>query len=249
MSNQQDERAARYTFMRTWLPEEWVPFEVLGFLYGIRKDDAALWGSFRSWSSRLRRPLKVLSPDQVHRHAFESYLQRSGLLPIKQAAARLGMTKDSFENVLTVIEASDPLVASMQSFSRQLISESLLRSFHERFPKLRNTTFSSQDSYCSAIHKELKKDFNIDVEDLRCITSKLLDDKPDYAYEFDCFTDEPIGLRYQVWLDFKKPINLRPEACSWNLYVEREKDLKGLVLGGDEPSIPSKVKAKIKERL
>ena len=230
---------SRDTFMRMWLPREWVPFEVIEKLHGISKVDLLGWGGFKAWSQRLRRPREVMRPNEVNRHEFESYLQHSWLLPMKAAAVRLGMTAESFQDTLAVLDESDTIILNTRDFPPQVVNESLIRHFHEPFPDLQNRIFGDHNDYCSRLHQAISKDLDIEVAPLYCETSQHLRQDPvDYAYDYDCFTDSPIGLRYQVWLDFKKPINLRPDACSLKFYIEHEAELKPLVFAGHEPEIP-----------
>lgn len=229
----------QYNFMMKWLPQEWVPFEVIELLHGTKRDDAQLWGAFQAWSLRLRRPREVLRPSEVNRHTFESYLQQSRLLPEKTAAVRVGMSIDSFQNVLATLDEKGIIVVNTRDFSQQVVTESLIREFHNIFPALQNRTFGDHDDFCSRLHAAINDDLGIQVEPVYCETSEALGQEPaDFAYDYDCFTGKPIGLRYQVWLDFKKPINLRPDACSMKLYVEKEDQLKPLVFAGRVPDVP-----------
>jgi hypothetical protein len=229
----------QYTFMMMWLPCEWVPFEVIELLNGIKRDDAQLWGAFQAWSLRLRRPREVLRPNEVNRHAFESYLQQSRLLPEKTAAVRVGMSLDSFQDVLDTLDKKGNIVVNTRDFLQQVVTESLIREFPSLFPALQNRIFGDHDDFCSRLHAAIKDDLGIEVKPVRCETSEALGQDPaDFAYDHDCFTGRPIGLRYQVWLDFKKPMNLRPDACSMKLYVEKEAQLKPLVFAGREPDVP-----------
>ena len=58
---------------------------------------------------------------------------------------------------------------------------------------------------------------------------------PDMAAAFDAITLEPVGLRYQVWLETKKPANLRPDVCSLKFYAQHEAELADYVMQGGEP--------------
>ena len=55
------------------------------------------------------------------------------------------------------------------------------------------------------------------------------------ADAFDAITLEPVGLRYQVWLETRKPVNLRPDVCSLKFYAAHENELKEYVMKGSEP--------------
>lgn len=228
----------RFRLMMRWLPFEWVTSEVIDLLFGIRQEDELLWGSFRAWATRLRRSREVLRPGMVNRHAFESYLQHAQLLSVRQAGARLGMSESSFVDLLTALEERG--LSSMSiGHSPQVVSEGLVRGVHDLFPALHHRIFSNHDDYCTRLHAEIKQTLSLDIEAVFCETSVALGkEPPDHAHDYDCLTGAPIGLRYQVWLDFKKPINLRPDVCSLKLYAEQEDLLRDRVMSGSVPEIP-----------
>jgi hypothetical protein len=61
---------------------------------------------------------------------------------------------------------------------------------------------------------------------------------------FDAITMDPVGLRYQVWLDTQKPVNLAPDVCSLKFYAKNEADLRPYVMKGGEPEdIDAKLRA------
>jgi hypothetical protein len=226
------------------LQKEWAPFDVIDLLYGIKKEEKLL-GGFRAWSSRLRRPKEVERSDSINRWSFEAYLQQSGLLSVKMAAGRLGMTKESFEEVLAKLEERNSIADKMVKISDQVVPESLVRSFHELFPDVRFKVFGNHSSYCKTLHQAIEKELKIEAQSIHCVTSEALGDDPsDFAYQFDCLTGDPIGLRYQVWLDFGKPFFLSPDACSLKLYEKNERYLKKFVLAGRLPEVPPGLKHK-----
>ncbi len=221
------------------LKNPWVSFELLKRLYGIDKEDAGLWGSFQMWGMGHRRPREVLRPEAVDRHAFEAFLQQSGLLPLRIAAARLGMLEDSFVDVLGRLEETGALQPNGTGHSSQLVTESLLRSFHTRFPKLRSSVFSSHDEFCAALLPVIEAEIGVKPVPLYCATALAIDKTlPEFAHDFDCLTQEPVGLRYQVWLDLGKPMFLRPDICSVKTYVDHEQELKLVLFAGKEPEVP-----------
>ena len=112
-------RDERYAYMMMWLPEKWVPHAVIELLCGIQQDDERLWGHFRSWGLRARRPRVVQRPGEVYRHAFETYLQQEQLLPMRVAAARLGMSEASFDEVVARLDGADRLGMQIKSWEEQ----------------------------------------------------------------------------------------------------------------------------------
>jgi hypothetical protein len=205
--------------------------------YGLQPD-SALMGAFRAWAARYRRREAAEKPSgEVHRHAIETFFQTERLLPMRWAAARVGMTQRSLEEVLTQIRADDPFLP--KGPSEQLIPEQLLGNLSSYFPALRNRLFSDHHDFCRELHEAILTTMGLDVEALHCVTAKALGEPdPDYVHDVDAITLEPMGLRYQVWLDFKKPMSLRPDACSLLLYA-RERPLLSPYLFGSEPQIPA----------
>lgn len=89
---------------------------------------------------------------------------------------------------------------------------------------------------CIALHVAIASDLDIYFTPVSCITSEVLDPEgPDLAVAFDAITMDPVGLRYQVWLDTKKPVNLAPDVWSLKFYAQNEADLRPRVLRGSEP--------------
>ncbi len=239
-------KKATYTFLRMWITKEWVPFQVIELLHGIQREDDALWGAFRAWSLSLRRSKEVMRPDDfINRHLFETFLQRSALLPIRLAAARLGMETDSFIELIDTLETKGRIKKETELLSSQIVSESFVRSISDLFPDLKHQVFSNYNRYCTILHRAIKKDLKINIRGLYCVTSRAIEENPgnwDFAYEFDCLNGDPVGLRYQVWLDTKKPINLRPDVCSILLFKDHIKDLKPLLFSNRMPEIPQKLR-------
>jgi hypothetical protein len=110
---------------------------------------------------------------------------------------------------------------------------------------MRFKAFSSHSSMCRALHDAIKAELNLVVQPLLCVTSTVLDtENPDLADAFDAITLDPVGLRYQVWLDTRKPVNLRPDVCSLKFYAQHENELRAHVMKGSEPSaIDEKLRA------
>jgi hypothetical protein len=153
------------------------------------------------------------------------------LLPMKLAAARLGMDADSLRSVEETLKPKGFYVAS--ALSDQLAEEPKLRGIVQFFPELASTIFADHDDFCRSLHSAIEEDLKIQVKALRCVTSMHRGDaQPQYAYEFDAITLDPIGLRYQVWLDFKKPMHLRPDACASKTYEENEDMLRPYLFPG-----------------
>ncbi len=74
------------------------------------------------------------------------------------------------------------------------------------------------------------------VQPLYCATANRLEDYPrQFASNFDCITLNPVSGKHQVWLDFRKPLNLGPDRCSNLFYVENRDALRPYCAGTQEP--------------
>jgi hypothetical protein len=235
----EDDMTMNYELMMKYLPLEWVTDNVIEKLYGIKMPDDKLFGTFQSWSSRLKSRRNVLRPGEVNRHAFESYLQYSHLMPIKIAAARLGMSADSLREIIDLMDSRNIIVLNTRDFSEQLVYETLIREFNTYFPGLQNRIFNDHNDYCRRLQEAVSSELDVTIEPMYCVFSEFLkENPPDFAYDYDCLTGEPVGLRYQVWLNFNKPIYLRPDICSLKTYIDHKEELRPLVFSGKEPEIP-----------
>ena len=224
------------------LQEQWCPSQLFRELHGLDlENDTRLLGFFRTWSKRFRKKDQVERQHdtcrEFDRHTLETFLQVNGLVSFKWGAVKLGMDEDSLKKIIEALEGDALLVSSPSS--SQVIEERLVRNLHKQFPELRYQIFSSHSAKCSALHAQVRETLGIDVKPLRCVTSEILTPQdPDYAASFDAITSEPIGQRYQVWLDFKKPINLNPDCCSLKLYAQNSDQLNPFLMRGEAPNVP-----------
>ncbi len=233
----------RYTHMLNCLPEAWAPYDVLLLLYGVERDDSVLWGDFLSWSKRLRQPREVVRSESVNRHDFETFMQQNSLLSLKIAAARLGMTRNSFVSLLVSIENAGGVTFPIRGISSEVVFETILRSIREYFPELRHGIFGGHTNYCVSLHRAINSKFGFEVEPLLCVTSRALGEPTiKFAHDYDCLSGDPVGLQYQVWLNFGKPIYLKPDICSLKLYSEHEADLTPYLMAGRRPEIPEELR-------
>jgi len=220
------------------LSSEFSPAPVLMELYGVTFPDQKLLGSMRAWVNRIRRNKALESTDgKISRYVFENYLQQRNLVPIKLAAYQLGMEVDSFKEVVGALEYQGHAEACFSAVSDQLVDEAVIRRFTRFFKGTAHTIFSNHTSLCSALHSSIREELGIDVEPVYCETAQELGE-PDFAHEVDAITSKPIGIRFQVWLDFGKPGNLRPDACSMYFYSKNRDLLSKYLLFGREPNLP-----------
>jgi hypothetical protein len=222
------------------LKNDWIGPSTLAAIYGLTlpelERDSIRWGRLQ------RRPREVIRGDQVSRFALESYFQQRKVLPIKWAAAKLGMAEASLVNAIAALEASGR-VDRVRADSGNLLPEDIDRIFIGALPPLQNRIFGKHDDFCRRLHEaisnELGPHLEGPIEPLHCVTARRLHpDDPDFAYAFCVITDAPIGLRYRIWLDFGKPFNLTPDMCSFVAYSENT-DLLRHYLMQQAPELPA----------
>lgn len=225
--------------MLSTLQKEWATHETIELIYGLDRDDDLVWAEFRVWGARLRKRRDILRPGEVNRHALESWLQHQRLLPRKLAATRLGMTNESLQSVVDKLESQGRLIVSGLSRSNDLLSESFIRDLPRLFDDLATALFADHDDQCSALHSAIKAELGVDVEPVFCVTAAALGEAGRYAYQHDHLTNEPVSLPYQIWLDTKKPMNLRPDVCSLLTYARNQAALRDHLFAAGEPEVPS----------
>lgn len=223
------------------LRREFAPPSLFTELYGLAFPDRKLFGSVRAWLQKVQKHKKIESTDgMINRHVFENYLQQKRLIPVKNAAFQLGMAIDSFKEIIGVLEYQGQAEAGFSSVSDQLVDESIVRHFTQFFQGTANAIFSDHTTLCVALHSSIKNELGIEVNTRCCETAQKLGE-PDFAYDVDAITLKPIGLRFQVWLDFGKPKNLKPDVCSMIFYSKNKELLSNFLLFGHEPDLPQGV--------
>jgi len=211
--------------------------------------DPKLAGAMRSWAARFRGDESVMrqttSGPEVHRHALEAFLLQNGLISWKWAAIYYGLETQVLKEVVDRLEGRGDLVQVRSDVSNQLVRQREAASLFRAFSLLRNKVFASRAGMCIAFHAAIASDLKINVTPVYCVTSAVLEpEAPDIAVAFDAITMDPVGLRYQVWLDTKKPVSLAADVCSLKFYVRNEVDLRPHVMKGGEPeTIDEKLRA------
>lgn len=215
----------------------------------LKTDKQSLLAQFRIWAESRRKPLDTvldLSGERIHRTYFEWFLQDRGLIPVCAAAAALGMTRSSFEQMIVKgAEKDAPIVTETEARGEypeaNVFRSSFVNNLYTRFPALARFTFSSHSSFCRRLHTEIRSVLGVPVDPLICETSaKLGDDPPEFAHDLDSITDKGMGLPYQFWLETEKPIQLKPDACSWITYLRHERLLSALAHVGGDPFFEEK---------
>jgi hypothetical protein len=162
-------------------------------------------------------------------------MQQKNVLPKKWMGARLGMTVESLDELLSRLKDIGMRPQRYVAYA-DLMDESLIEELVPNLPGLRFRTFSDHNSFCQRLHAELDKQLGIKVQPLFCATADRLEDYPrQYAHNFDCITLSPVSGKHQVWLDFRKPLNLGADRCSKLFYVENRDALRPYGAGTQEP--------------
>lgn len=218
------------------LQERFSSYQLIDELYGLGAIPAEdVMGRYRAWWRRLRGVVGERE-DRIDRFWLETFFQRNKLLPRKWAAARLGMSERSFEEVLDRLDLDGVVSRTEVEPLSFLINEPRISLFHELFEATRMRLFSSHDDRCRQIHRAIRDVYGIELEVLHDVTSQALgEDPPKIAYEFDAITGDPVSMAYEVWLDLGKPMNLRPDCCSLKLYVAEREELRPVAFSGVEP--------------
>lgn len=173
--------------------------------------------------------------DHFNHWHWERFLQRRELVPVIDAAAQLAMSVADFRRV-TEQFMKHPGVSSVGSpwanDSNCVVRKAFLRDFHKGFESLRRTIFASHSSYIRQIHHEISEQLGIRFETrFDCTDSILGETEPRSGYYVDCLTDEPVGLGREVFLEFKKPIELAPDCCSWLTFANHKNLILPYMLG------------------
>jgi hypothetical protein len=182
--------------------------------------------------SQRRKPSNCVN-ESVSRYELESFMARRNLVPKKWMAARLGMTEVSLDELFARL---DELGMRRQRYVvyNDLIADSFSEDLVPNLPSLRFRTFYDHNSFCERLHAELGD--RIEIQPLRCATSERLEEYPrQFASSFDCVTLAAVSNKHQLWLDFRKPLNLNPDRCSKLFYVENREILRPYCAGTQEP--------------
>ena len=213
---------------------EWIDEDTLRAIYGLPLDDEDFTVDFRRWGRLLRRPREVRRNGSVNRTALENYFSQRKVLPRRWSAARLGMTQPSLERALETLEEKGLLQLGLSQ--GPTLTAALDQVLVQTLPALQGRVFGNHSDFCRRLHQALRA-FGVEIEEMYCHTDRLLHpdntDNTDYSSEYCMITDAPVGLRFRVWLDFGKPMNLAPDTCSTRAYFEPDRAplLEAYVMG------------------
>ena len=209
---------------------------ILGY-YGLTWPfEGELVHDFQLWRNQAHKQINC-AQDQAPRYMIESFMQQKHVVSRKWMAARLGMTEASFNELAQRLHEIGLRPQRYVVYPR-MIAESLPEDIVPALRALRFRTFSDHNSFSERLHAALLDELGLHVDPLFCATSLVMQDYPrQYANNFDCITLEPLSGRHQVWLDFRKPMNLGPDRCSKLLYFENHNALEAYRAGTREPDL------------
>ena len=213
-----------------------VPAEYVTAFYGLPfplPDDFRT--KYETWASqRRRRP--GCDKECISRYELESFMRKLKVVPKKWMGARLGMSLHSIELLLSHLEEIGMQPQRYVVYS-DLISEALPEDIIPNLPSLKFRISSDHNSFCTRLHIDLDQVLGFKVEPLFCATSDRIQDYPrQFASDFDCLTLAPVSGKHQIWLDFRKPLNLPPDRCSKLFYVENREALRPYCASTEEPA-------------
>jgi hypothetical protein len=194
------------------LLSEFVAPDFFKRFYGIDPDSKEV-SDFIAWAPRntKRQPQDGRC---INRVAWELYTNAYSVLPLRWAAARLGMTEESLSGLLAAIDEKG-LTPRRYRTGLLVDVEALRTDMLRSFPSLRGKLFRNHSAFCRALQEAAKCDVGVTINLLPCKTSQLLHDQPEaISYCFDCITLEPLSIEHSTWLATAKPRSLEPDRCS-----------------------------------
>lgn len=188
--------------------------------YGIDLRDSELVQWYKIIAPRLGYNQGIIAHDCIDRRILESVLQRTNELPLKLAAVHHGMDEDSLRKLLNWLNQMG-IVQITREYKRNLfVSKDTNGKLYQWFTSLRNRTFSSHQDYCRRMHQAITDESGIIIKPVFCATGKIVDsENPPFASEYDIVSDEPISRKYELWIDFGKPLNLSPDYISIKTWI------------------------------
>ncbi len=229
------------------LESEFADDRLIRRLYGLEfREDDSLTERIKAWAERhYDREASVFGDEGIHRWRLETFLQNEKLLPVKWAGAKLGMTRESFQDLAERL--IDEHLLDWDA-DRQVIRKDDVEGIRDNFESLKHRLFGDHRNYCEVLHEAIQSEFGISVDPLYCKTSEFLDEDPSlYAKGFDSLTDEPVSAKYENWLQTGKPMHLRPDVCSTLTLVEHESLLEGYLFPGEEAESADPIRERLSD--
>lgn len=195
--------------------------------------------SYRVWTNSFRHSQQLLNVEsgQVSRSHLELFLQERELTTQRAAAVGWGMKEESFQRTWAAAKSKGFITSSEEKGEFVgIYRATLIRDFHRRFQPLKFKIFATYPSFIESLHRQIAEVLDVTVTPEFCLTAKALG-RTDYARSFDIISNEPMSHLYDVWLITGKPIQLRPDSCSWLTFVKHEDVLGPLLMGQRDPGM------------
>lgn len=218
------------------LKSEWCNIETFNKIYGIdfsSKNSCKIRDLFLTWANSFpyKRECFRDNNKQVNRWLFELYLHHQNLLTARKAGIQLSMTKEDMIMVISKMMSKNmPISGWWLEYSSDIIDATFISNLSGYFPSLRYKLFNDRYIYIQSLHEVIAQDLDIPIKYVKPYYSGSTENSNEsddhYATEFDIITDKPFVSHQQVWLDFGKPISLKPDICSIFTYASHEQELK-----------------------
>jgi hypothetical protein len=170
---------------------------------------------------------KRLEEHIVNRHNFEEFLKRNRLLPKKFAACDMGMTTNSLEEILGMLNKIGMNRGRYEVYTH-FLDEKFCHDLQEHLGNLRFKLRHNHNDDCEMLHEALSE-LKITVDPLYCATNPV----HKYAMVFDCITLKPIANPYILWMEFGKPMNMSADKISKLFFKENVEILKQYIIGNE----------------
>lgn len=205
-----------------------------------------LGGQFRTWAARALKDPEVIDSRNVNRFAFEQYLRSQLWTPAQFAANQFALSLEHFERVLQAM-IDDSLIVPNPDELPGIYSDDFLGKLPKQLPSFRTMIYGSVTSYVEEFHRAIKDDLGIEVLMRSCLVSEALKIESTAGTARDILTLEHIGLQYTVWLDFGKPISLRPDECSELTFTKYKNILSTFRMGKQDEDTQAKLQSFVAE--
>ena len=211
------------------LKSGWCDHETFSRIYGLdilSEEAKDIREVFEEWNDSFVEKRKCFCDNQtkINRLLFELFLQNYNLITSHLAGIQLAMSKEDIENVISTVQSM-----KRQSSIKNVIDASVFSNLKSYFPSLKFKLFSDRYVYIQRLHEAIHNELGIQIEPIRPFYPKKVEGKEDdgkFATEYDILTDIPFKSEEEVWLDFGKPIALKPDTCSIYTFVEHRAELE-----------------------
>ncbi|HUY31548.1 MAG TPA: hypothetical protein VMV69_02125 [Pirellulales bacterium] len=215
-------------------------FDFVQAYFGLDfRADAYLRRDYDFWMRQRGKP-DPLKDECLDRWRLEKFLQDRQLLPVKWAALQLGMAEAALVRLRARMQETGPILA--YHTSPDLLGKSFEEDLLAQLPQFRYQTPSNHNDFCRRLHEWILEVFDVTVEPVHCATSERVGHQPpEYAKYLDIVALDPVGPRYQLWLDFGKWMTLPPDRCSVLLFAAHPNELVPFIAGRVPPKVPPEV--------